>query len=138
MWDDMSVYWKRDLVLKILGHLIPIVHWPEVYKRWKRGDWDVIKSNYVDWKAVVERYRRGTPTKFWGEFRDSEKNLSYMAIVARLTAESVKENEAIAQRARAEYGEAFNTVFSYPKGSSRIIMKDPMRIAIKYHHLHKQ
>jgi hypothetical protein len=51
MWDDTSTYWNRDLVLKILGHPIPIDHWPEVYKWWKWGNWDVIKSNYVDWKV---------------------------------------------------------------------------------------
>jgi hypothetical protein len=51
MWDDTSVYWDQDSVLKILGHPIPVVRWPEVYKRWKRGDWDIIKSNYVDWKV---------------------------------------------------------------------------------------
>jgi hypothetical protein len=77
----------------------------------------------------------GTSNEFWAEFRDGEKNLSYTAIVAHLTAEHVKENEAIAKHARAEYGEAFDLVFSYHKGSSRIVMKDLMRIAIKYHHL---
>jgi hypothetical protein len=44
----------------------------------------------------------------------------------------------ITQHARAEYGEAFDIVFSYYKASSCIVMKDPTRIAIKYHYLNKQ
>ena len=160
MWDDTSIYWDDDSVLKILGHPIPVVRWPDVYKRWKRGDWDVIKSNYIDWKvnlvcalpfplvaqqvfpfpqAVVERYREGTPEEFWAEFRDEKgKYLSYTAIVARLTAERVEENAAIAKRARTEYGDAFSSVFSYRKGSTRIVMKDPTRIAIKYRQLKRK
>jgi hypothetical protein len=59
-------------------------------------------------------------------------------IVARLTAEHVKEDKVITQHARAEYGEAFDTVFLYRKGSSCIVMKDPTRIAIKYRYLNKQ
>ena len=51
MWDDTSTYWNRESVLVIHGHPIPIIHWPDVYKRWRRGDWDTIKSNYVDWKV---------------------------------------------------------------------------------------
>jgi hypothetical protein len=51
MWDDTSNYWNGESVLMIHGHPIPIVRWPDVYKRWRRGDWDTIKSNYVDWKV---------------------------------------------------------------------------------------
>jgi hypothetical protein len=53
MWDDdTSVYWNWDLVLKILGHPIPIDHWPEVYKQWKQGNWDVIKLNMLTGRYV--------------------------------------------------------------------------------------
>jgi len=120
-------------VLKILGHPIPIVRWPDVYKRWKQGDWDVIKSNYVDWKAVVERYRQGTPDNFWAEFTDKRgRYLSYTAIAAHLTAQCVEENVALTKRPRTQCGNAFSSVFSYCKGSTWFIMKDPAKIAMKY------
>jgi hypothetical protein len=51
MWDDTSTYWNRESVLVIHGHPIPIVRWPDIYKQWRWGDWDTIKSNYVDWKV---------------------------------------------------------------------------------------
>jgi hypothetical protein len=161
MWDDTSVHWDRDSVLKIFGHPIALIYWPEVYTRWKAGDWDTLKSQYVNWKvrgstrlcsflqvshpsciyvmqAVIEQYREGTKEDFWAEFRDSKgRCLSFTAIAARLTAERVAENGRLAKRARIEYGDSFNSVFSYRKGSSRIVMKDPTSIANKYREFHK-
>jgi hypothetical protein len=31
MWDDTSVHWNQDSVLKIFGHPIALSYWPEVY-----------------------------------------------------------------------------------------------------------
>jgi hypothetical protein len=161
MWDDTSVHWDRDSVLKIFGHPIALIYWPEVYTRWKAGDWDTLKSQYVNWKvrsssrlcsspqvshlsciyvmqAVVERYREGTKEDFWAEFRDSKgRCLSFTAIAARLTVERVVENSRVAKRARIEYGDSFDSVFSYRKGSGCIVMKDPTSIANKYREFHK-
>lgn len=148
-------------MLKIFGHPIALSYWLEVYTRWKAGDWDTLKSQYVNWKvcsstclcsvlqvsppsciyvmqAVVKRYCKGTKEDFWAEFRDSKGTcLSFTAIAARLTAERVAENGRVAKWARIEYGDSFDSVFLYRKGSGRIVMKDPTSIANKYCEIHK-
>jgi hypothetical protein len=89
-------------------------------------------------QAVVERCHKGTKEDFWAEFRDSKGTcLSFMAIAAHLTAEHIVENGCVAKRARIEYGDSFDLVFSYCKGSGRIVMKDPTSIANKYCEIHK-
>jgi hypothetical protein len=158
MWDDTSMYWDQDSVLRILGHPIALVYWPIVYTRWRAGDWDTLKTHYGHWKvctrcfffhftphsihilqAVVERYREGTKEEFWAEFQDAKgRYLSFTAIVSRLKGERVEENERVAKRARLEYGDAFASIFSYRKGSCHITMTDPTRIANKYRMLHSQ
>ena len=85
---------------------------------------------------MVERFRRGTPEEFWHDFSDKGRYLSFTAIAARLTAERVEENGALAKRARLEYGDNFDSTFSYRKGSTHIVMKDPTRIANRYRQLH--
>jgi hypothetical protein len=89
-------------------------------------------------QAVVEQYCEGTKEDFWAEFRDLKGTcLSFMAIAAHLTAEHVVENGHVAKRAQIEYGDSFDSVVSYRKGSGRIVMKDPTRIANKYCKVHK-
>lgn len=89
-------------------------------------------------QAVVKRYCKGTKEDFWVEFRDSKGTcLSFTAIAARLTAEHVAENGRVAKWARIEYGDSFDSVFLYRKGSGRIVMKDPTSIANKYREIHK-
>ena len=51
MWDDTSMYWDQDSVLKILGHPIALVYWPIIYTRWKAGDWDTLKTQFGHWKV---------------------------------------------------------------------------------------
>jgi hypothetical protein len=119
MWDDMNAHWNGKSVLNILGHPIPIVYWPDVYKWWRQDNWDTIKSNYVDWKvseslffllfsalthffqAVVKCFCQGTPDEFWQQFKDDKgRYLSFTAIAAHLTAECAKENQILAEQAR--------------------------------------
>lgn len=86
---------------------------------------------------MVERFRRGTPEEFWHDFSDNKgRYLSFTAIAARLTAERVEENGRLAKRARIEYGDTFDSIFSYRKGSTHMVMKDPTRIANRYRQLH--
>jgi hypothetical protein len=67
---------------------------------------------------------------------DKGRYLSFTAIAARLTAEHVEENRTLAKWARSEYGNAFDSMFSYWKGSAHMVMKDPTRIANQYRQLH--
>jgi hypothetical protein len=91
----------------------------------------------LSFQAVVECFRRGTPEDFWRKFMDDKgKYLSFTAIAARLTTERVKENQILAERARAEYGADFESQFSYRKGSVHKVMKDPTMIAKRYRQLH--
>jgi hypothetical protein len=51
MWDDTSMYWDQDSVLRILGYPIALVYWPIVYTRWRAGDWDTLKTQFGHWKV---------------------------------------------------------------------------------------
>jgi hypothetical protein len=56
MWDDTSMYWDRDSVLRILGQPIALVYWPIVYTRWRAGDWDTLKTQFGHWKVCLLIY----------------------------------------------------------------------------------
>jgi hypothetical protein len=56
MWDDTSVHWNHDSVLRIHGHPIALVYWPVVYTRWRPGDWDTLKTQFGHWKVHHPRF----------------------------------------------------------------------------------
>ena len=56
MWDDTSMYWDQDSVLRILGHPIALVYWPIIYTRWRAGDWDTLKTQYGHWKVCCSTH----------------------------------------------------------------------------------
>jgi hypothetical protein len=51
MWDDTSPYWRKESVLTIEGHPIPIVYWPDVYRYGKYGQWQGTKSQWCGWRV---------------------------------------------------------------------------------------
>ncbi|KAG5650230.1 hypothetical protein H0H81_000253 [Sphagnurus paluster] len=87
---------------------------------------------------VVERWREGTPGQFWEMFQDAGgKNLSWMAINARLTQEQKARDTKLARQAREEYGPSFDSVFQYRKGSTYTVMTKDSTIAQRYTELKK-
>ncbi|KAJ6533686.1 hypothetical protein B0H19DRAFT_1004818 [Mycena capillaripes] len=137
MWDDRSPHWKEDsAVVKIGGHSIALVYWPDFFK--KTGLWSAHKSNWTEWKFLIERYRVGTPDEFWTTFRGQDGGkMSYTAICGRLRDERKNADEELADRAQLEYGENFAMKFSYrcSKTNSRKVMTKPSAIAKEYKRL---
>ncbi|KAJ6622747.1 hypothetical protein B0H10DRAFT_2214073 [Mycena sp. CBHHK59/15] len=137
MWDDTSPHWKDDSVVKIDTHSIALVYWPEIFK--KTGLWSAHKSNWTEWKFLIERYRQGTPDEFWTTFisKDGGK-MSYTAICASLRKERKNADQNLADRARLEYGEEFEVKFSYrcSKTNAQVVMSKASSIAKEYKRLH--
>ncbi|KAF8150530.1 hypothetical protein K438DRAFT_1733526 [Mycena galopus ATCC 62051] len=136
MWDDTSLYWKNDSMVTIDNHSIALVYWPNVFK--KTGLWSAHKSNWTEWKFLVERYRQGTPDEFWNTFRlDDGSKMSYTAICTTLRNERKSADEDLVVRARQEYGEEFEVKFSYrcSKTNARVVMTKASSIAKEYKRL---
>ncbi|KAF8199330.1 hypothetical protein K438DRAFT_1516533, partial [Mycena galopus ATCC 62051] len=124
MWDDTSLHWKNDSVVMINNHSIALVYWPE--------------SNWTEWKFLVERYRQGTPDEFWSAFKSKDGSpMSYTAICAALRNERKNTDKELADQARKEYGEEFESQFSYrsSKTNARVVMTKNSSIAKEYKRL---
>ncbi|KAJ7107692.1 hypothetical protein C8R44DRAFT_637027 [Mycena epipterygia] len=137
MWDDTSPHWKDDSVVKINTHSIALIYWPEIFK--KTGLWSAHKSNWTEWKFVVERYRQGTPEEFWTTFRSNNGGkMSYTAICASLREDRKKADTNLAARARLEYGDDFDKTFYYrcTKTNTRVVMSKDSVIAKEYKRIH--
>ncbi|KAF8211846.1 hypothetical protein K438DRAFT_1805455 [Mycena galopus ATCC 62051] len=136
MWDDTSLYWKNDSVITVDNHAIALIYWPKIFKN--TGLWSAHKSNWTEWKFLVERYRQGTPDEFWSTFQsDGSGKMSYTAICAALRKERKGEDEELAAKARQEYGDEFEVKFSYrdSKTNSQKVMSKASSIAKEYKRL---
>ncbi|KAJ7652341.1 hypothetical protein DFH06DRAFT_534806 [Mycena polygramma] len=136
MWDDTSAYWKNDSVLVIHDHPTALIYWPEIFK--KTGLWVAHKSNWTEWKFLVEHYRQGTPDEFWSAFRTKDGGkMSYTAICAAIRSERKNVDRDLAAQARREYGADFNSKFSYrcSKTNTRVVMTKDSSIAKEYKRL---
>lgn len=157
MWDDTSIHWDQQSVLTIHGCPIALIYWKDVYTAksgisWKPGQWKGIKGKWFDWKVsvyenlvsflethaygnvqiLVQCWRKGSPEEFWSEFSENGKRLGYKAILARLAAERMAEDEHLSQLAKEEYGDQFSAVFSYIKGGRQIVKVKAADIAKQY------
>ncbi|KAJ7617640.1 hypothetical protein DFH06DRAFT_1483471 [Mycena polygramma] len=136
MWDDTSAYWKNDSVLVIDDHPTALIYWPEIFK--KAGLWVAHKSNWTEWKFLVEHYRQGTPDEFWSTFRRKDGGkMSYTAICAAIRSERKTADRDLAAQARREYGVDFDSQFSYrcSKTNTRVVMTKDSSIAKEYKRL---
>ncbi|KAJ7656370.1 hypothetical protein DFH06DRAFT_1199385 [Mycena polygramma] len=137
MWDDTSIYWKNDSVVLIGNRPIALLYWPDIFK--KSGLWSAHKSNWTEWKFLVERYRQGTPEEFWSVFRGKDGGkMSYTAVCATLRKERKTADQALANQAKQEYGDNFQSTFSYrcSKTNSQVVMSKASSIAKEYKRLH--
>ena len=82
---------------------------------------------------LVERYRRGTPEKFWSTFTGTDgSHLNYKAILRHLADERALQNRLDAEAARREYGSNFNHVFAYIRNGVRCVKSKDSDIAKQY------
>jgi hypothetical protein len=140
MWDDTSAFWDGNSVLVIKGVPIPIVYWKEVYARsklggssWKPGHWKRVKGSWCEWESIVKRWRQSSEREFWREFSDtSGQKFSYTTIVDRLTQIRKEQDKKMADRARAHYGEEFNSIFCYKKSSVLFVKTKDRDIAKQF------
>jgi hypothetical protein len=63
--------------------------------------------------------------------------MSYKAICGALKKECMANDKIDAAHAREEYGDRFDSVFTYRKGSELLVMNKESAIARQYHILHK-
>ncbi|KAJ6511065.1 hypothetical protein C8R45DRAFT_814004 [Mycena sanguinolenta] len=136
MWDDTSLYWKNDSVVTVDNHAIALIYWPKIFKN--TGIWSAHKSNWTELKFLVERYRQGTPGEFWSTFRsDGGGKMSYTAICAALRKARKDEDKELASKAREEYGDEFDVIFSSrdSKTNTQKVMSKTSSIAKEYKRL---
>lgn len=90
-------------------------------------------------KAMVHRYREGTPAEFWATFSTEDgEHLSWKAINSQLAVERIERDRKLAIRAQREYADSFATIFRYRKGSQYHVMTKPSTIARKYRQLQEE
>ncbi|KAG1883400.1 hypothetical protein F4604DRAFT_1920608 [Suillus subluteus] len=137
MWDDTSPYWKEESVLMIEGRPIPIVYWSDVYHYGKYGQWQGTKSQWTGWRDVISRYRQSTPEDFWNEFSVNGRAMKFTKIVDELRRQRNISNDDIVTCAREEFGNTFNSLFTYRKGDKVHVMRNKSAIARHYRQLKK-
>ncbi|KAJ6595983.1 hypothetical protein B0H10DRAFT_2089476 [Mycena sp. CBHHK59/15] len=136
MWDDTSPHWKNDSVLKIDEHAIALIYWPQIFKNSEL--WPGMKSNWNEWKFLVDRFRQGSAEAFSAAFKAKDgSKMTYTAICDCLRKERKNEDKILAARARQEYGDSFDAKFSYRSSRSggRIVMTKDTAIAKDYKRL---
>ncbi|KAG2755632.1 hypothetical protein P692DRAFT_201701187 [Suillus brevipes Sb2] len=138
MWDDTSPHWGGESVLTIKGHPIPIVYWPDIYCYGKFGQWQGTKSRWTDWRDVVSQYRQSTPPDFWKEFSVNGHAMNFIMIVNELRKQRNISKDNVVMRAHKEFGNSFDSLFSYRKGDKVHVMRDKSAIARRYRQLTKQ
>ncbi|KAG2117436.1 hypothetical protein BD769DRAFT_1362816 [Suillus cothurnatus] len=137
MWDDTSPYWREESVLTIEGCPIPIVYWPHVYHYGKYGQWQGTKTN-SPLQDIVTRYCQSMLEDFWKEFSVNGCAMKFTRIVDRLCRQHSISNDNVVACAHEEYGDAFNSLFSYCKGDEVHAMRNKSAIARHYQQLKKQ
>jgi len=138
MWDDTSTHWAGHSHLVINGHPITLEYWDAVYTYWRPKQWTATKTKWGEWRAIIHRWREGTPEEFWAEFSDDDgARLPWMAIIEHLAKLRVERDEHLAKWAKREYGDEFKDHFSYRKTKTWYVMKKPSDIARRYRNIHK-
>jgi hypothetical protein len=132
IWDDEKPSFDAEECSKISainGTPVALRYWPDLYRNKKDLRWKGIKSSWVEWKYMVERYRSSSPEAFWAEFsNDHGQHLPWKTISQRLRDQRAVRDQELVDRAKAEYGERFSQVFS----NRSKLMVDNSAIAHRY------
>ncbi|KIY53819.1 hypothetical protein FISHEDRAFT_32601 [Fistulina hepatica ATCC 64428] len=129
MWDMTPPHWDSSSPLKIFGHPIPMIYWPDVYRYWKGPQWQGFKSSHTKIKYLVARWRCS------GFYEEFSKDMSATDIYNILLQQRKEENQRKAQQIRDRYGEQFGQVFCYRSRNTVRVMADPTKIVDKYNSL---
>ncbi|KAF9054403.1 hypothetical protein BJ165DRAFT_1522942 [Panaeolus papilionaceus] len=145
MWDDTPPYWRGTSPLIVKGHRVPIKYWRNLYyshlklpsgEQWKAKQWNNVKSYYSKWRIIVARWRRLSQDDFWRDFTLSDgRRMAFSAMTGHLTEIRAREDAELAHQAQIEYGDRFDSVFSYRKGVRRIVKTRKVEIARQYRKL---
>lgn len=90
----------------------------------------------------MHAYRTLTPETFWSKFSFRGKRLSVTGILKKMRSTRLAEDKDLANRARLEYGDRFQDIFWYRKGSTsgqdnhHLVMQKPCAIAKHYRERH--
>ncbi|KAK0213651.1 hypothetical protein IW262DRAFT_1466981 [Armillaria fumosa] len=138
-WSDENPYYQKPLdpyyPIVLNGVPIPIKYWKEMYLR--NGQWSLLKSPWMKWKYVMEKYEALTPTEFWKRYtNDDGGRLPLTAISDLLRKERQVENLSLVREARAALGENLNEDFQYRRGNSVKTMTRVWDIARLYKEKH--
>jgi hypothetical protein len=63
--------------------------------------------------------------------------MSYKAICEALQRERMANDKIVTEQAKEEYGDRFDSIFTYRRGGQLFVMKKESAIAKHYHSLHK-
>ncbi|KAL1741677.1 hypothetical protein HDZ31DRAFT_5832, partial [Schizophyllum fasciatum] len=132
MWA-YDEHWRGESALQLHGHAVPMCYWPDVFKHWRRGNWDTIKLDYVKW-------RYASADAFWQEFKvidkhGKEKHMPYTQIVKKVREDRSRKARELEGAARTRFGGDFDRLFGYRKGDKHYVYTDPIWIARRYIHL---
>lgn len=72
---------------------------------------------------------------FWKEFSVDGSKMTFTAIVAELRRQRKNDKQDLVARAHQEYGDTFDSNFSYRKGNDTFVMSDPSAICRRYKEL---
>ncbi|KAJ3727516.1 hypothetical protein C8R42DRAFT_655819 [Lentinula raphanica] len=139
VWDDERPNWDPtdcgQNLLKIDGVPIALRYWQEVFCGKRSTIWPWLKKHWNEWRYVVERYQSGSPQDFWKEFSEKDestgkvKPFTWKRITDRLRDLRNEQEQALTDKARAEYGDRFSQVFVNNQGK---VLRKPSAIAKHY------
>lgn len=72
---------------------------------------------------------------FWKEFSVDGSKMTFTAIVAELRRQRKNDKQNLVARAHQEFGDTFDSNFSYRKGNETCVMSDPSAICRRYKEL---
>ncbi|KAL1750485.1 hypothetical protein FB107DRAFT_279580, partial [Schizophyllum commune] len=131
-------HWRGESALQLHGHPVPMQYWPSIFKYWRRGNRDTIKSDFVKWRDVALAWRKhGSAEAFCEQYtttdkRGKEKHMPYTKIVKSLREERSSKAAELEGAARARFGADFDRLFGYRKGDKYHAYSDPIYIARRY------
>ncbi|KAJ3844847.1 hypothetical protein EV361DRAFT_942974 [Lentinula raphanica] len=133
VWDDEGPDWDPidcGNILSLNNIPIAVRYWRDAFSGKKNSKrWKAMKSSWTEWKFVMEEYRSITPAVFWARFPPTNgKQHKWQSIVNTLRAERTARNNELVERAKLEYGEQFDELFSNRKK----VLVDPTAIANRY------
>jgi hypothetical protein len=131
--------WTSRSMLEINGVAVPLCLWRNLYSRTRPRAWERIKDQWTKYKFIVGGFKSfATPQEFWDSMpvattkKGAQGIISYRAISNQLRQIRSERDAEDAALAKEEYGDEFDTVFSYRKGGKQMVLRRHQDIARRY------